>query len=726
VGVWRGRQDVRRAWFGYLVAGLSIIGSYYLLPADGIGRAGRVVVYCLVSGSAAAAVAVGIRAFRPRPALPWILLGLGQLVYAAADSTFYVVQYFTPTPAYPGPADVLYLAHYPLTVAGLVLLFRARAPRRYLPGLIDAGMAGVAATLLCWLYLIAPQARAATPLLTRSVSTAYPVLDLAVLVVGLLLVLGAGGRSTAFCLLSVSLLAIFAADTVYSLQQLSGTYHAGNVLDAIWLAGNLTLGAAALHPAMAGISTRVTCAEVMLSPSRIAVLSVAALGAPVTLLVQYAIDGVRDLPVTAAACVLLFGLTIARMTGLVADQRRLAMTDPLTGLYTRRFVEEQLALETARVRRGRGSLALFIVDADHFKSINDRYGHPTGDRVLAGIAGRLRDAAREGDVLARYGGEEFALLAPNADEADLAPIAERLRAAVARAPVAAGAAGSTSVTVSVGGAACPTHAADPAGLVQVADQALYAAKARGRNRAVIGPATEPVNGTPTGLRTARMLVVDDPAVPAGTPMINYLCQVADHVDARLSPQEHSMAIARWARELSVELGQDEAATTRVELAGRLHDIGKIAVPDEILSKPARLTEAEWALMKAHPSHGARLAALVPGLAPVAEVIRQHHERFDGTGYPDRLAGPAIRSEARILAVCDSWAAMRSDRHYQAAYDEDRARAELRRGRGTQFDPELVDLFLLLHEQGRLGELWPLPDGGPLPHPAASALQNISS
>jgi two-component system cell cycle response regulator len=721
VGVWRVRRELGRVWAGYLLAGLLITGSYYLLPADGAGRAGRVVVYCLVSGSAAVAVAVGIRAYRPRPALPWILLGLGQLVYAAADSTFYIVQYFTPTPAYPGPADVLYLGHYPLTVAGLVLLFRARARRRYLPGLIDAGMVGVAATLLCWLYLIAPQARAATPLLTRSVSTAYPVLDLAVLVVGLLLVLGVGGRSTAFCLLSASLLAIFAADTVYSLQQLSGTYHAGNVLDAIWLAGNLALGAAALHPAMAGISTRVTCAEVMLSPSRIAVLSVAALGAPVTLLVQYATGGVRDLPVTATACVLLFGLTIARMTGLVADQRRLAMTDPLTGLYSRRFVEEQLALEAARVRRGRGSLALFIVDADHFKSINDRYGHPAGDRALAGIAARLRDAAREGDVLARYGGEEFALLAPNADEADLAPIAERLRAAVARAPIPAGAAGTTAVTVSVGGAACPTHATDPAGLVQVADQALYAAKARGRNRAVIGPPTDPA-----GPRTARLVVVDDPALPADSPMINYLCQVADHVDARLSPQEHSMAIARWARTLSVELGQDEAATTRVELAGRLHDIGKIAVPDEILSKPARLTEAEWALMKAHPGHGARLAALVPGLTPVAEVIRQHHERFDGTGYPDKLAGLAIRSEARILAVCDSWAAMRSDRHYQAAYDEDRARAELRRGRGTQFDPELVDLFLLLHERGQVGELWPLPDGDPLAQPAASALQNISS
>lgn len=172
----------------------------------------------------------------------------------------------------------------------------------------------------------------------------------------------------------------------------------------------------------------------------------------------------------------------------------------------------------------------------------------------------------------------------------------------------------------------------------------------------------------------------------------------------MSGHEHSSAISRWATVLSRTLGHDAATTWRLELAGRLHDVGKIVVPESILSKPGDLTAAEWDLLRQHPEHGARLARLVPGLGAVAESIRQHHERFDGTGYPDRLRGTEIRVEARVIAVCDSWAAMRSDRAYQAAIPEDQAREQLRAGRGSQFDPELVDLFLDLHDRGFVGEL----------------------
>jgi HD-GYP domain-containing protein (c-di-GMP phosphodiesterase class II) len=128
------------------------------------------------------------------------------------------------------------------------------------------------------------------------------------------------------------------------------------------------------------------------------------------------------------------------------------------------------------------------------------------------------------------------------------------------------------------------------------------------------------------------------------------------------------------------------------------------VPEAILTKPSRLTDEEWRLLRQHPDHGSRLARLVPGFDAVAESIRQHHERYDGNGYPDRLAGSGIRLEARIIAVCDSWAAMRSDRAYQAALSEDQAREQMWAGRGTQFDPDLVDLFLSLHERGEVGAL----------------------
>jgi two-component system cell cycle response regulator len=156
--------------------------------------------------------------------------------------------------------------------------------------------------------------------------------------------------------------------------------------------------------------------------------------------------------------------------------------------------------------------------------------------------------------------------------------------------------------------------------------------------------------------------------------------------------------------LSRSLGRDAATTRRVALAGRLHDVGKIVIPDAVLGKPGELSTQEWDLLVRHPDHGARLVRVVPGFAAVAESIRQHHERVDGTGYPVGLQGTDIRVEARIIAVCDSWAAMRAARAYQAALPEDHAREQLRTGRGTQFAPDLVDLFLSLRDGGQIDDL----------------------
>jgi diguanylate cyclase (GGDEF)-like protein len=353
------------------------------------------------------------------------------------------------------------------------------------------------------------------------------------------------------------------------------------------------------------------------------------------------------------------------------------------------------------------------VDVDHFKSINDRYGHPAGDLALIEIAARLREVTRPGDVLARYGGEEFALLAPGASADELSGLSERLRNQVASSPITVRTDTYVAVTVSVGSASFPLHGENPAELVAAADRALYRAKAEGRNRAVIGESRAP---TPFLIGLAE----------EHGAMVDFLRHVADEVDARLSVHEHSRAVGRWSLLLSGELGQDEATSARVELAGRLHDIGKIVLPEGILTKPSTLTDEEWRLLRQHPDHGSRLALLVPGFGAVAEIIRQHHERYDGTGYPDRRTGTDIRVEARILAVCDSWAAMRSDRVYQPSLSEDHAREQLRLGRGTQFDPDLVDLFLGLHEQGRLGELHRVRSAPSQDAWSARVFQNISS
>jgi two-component system, cell cycle response regulator len=692
------RGQGERWWLLYLATGYALVGLYYLIPREGSMLVVRVVVYCAISASAAVAVLATV-ALRPvGPRLPWVLLGLSQVVYAMADTTFYVLHYLLHNAAYPGPADVLYLAHYPLVVAGLTLLIRRRSPGKDRPSLIDAAVLAVVAAMLSWLFLIGPQAALDAPLPVKAASLAYPVADLAMLAVALRLVMAAGRRPTSFFLLCGYLFAIFAADTLYALQQLHSTYQTGNFLDAIWLAGNLALGAAALHPTRVFVAEQGRNRDQPLGPARLLALTAAALVAPATLLVQYLRGHSSGIPVVAVACAVLFVLTIARLAGVVAVQRRLAITDALTGLHTRRFLEATLPLELARARRGGGAApAIFILDVDHFKSINDRYGHPAGDRALVEIANRLRAAARDGDVLARHGGEEFAVLVPSAHPQELVSIAERLRQRIASSPFALVDDRWIAITVSVGAACYPVHGGTPSELVSAADRALYLAKAHGRNRVMVaGAPGASVGYIPPSLdRTA---------------MVDYLRHVADRVDGLLSGYEHSQAISRWTVLLAQEFGLDETTRRCTELAGRLHDIGKIIVPEAVLTKPGELSEEEWVEIRRHPEYGYRMARLVPGLDTVATIIRQHHERYDGLGYPDRLAGPSILFGARILAVCDAWAAMLADRPYQRMSSEEQARDALVRGRGGQFDPEVVDVFLEVHERGVLGLPGRLPGG----------------
>jgi diguanylate cyclase (GGDEF)-like protein len=535
-------------------------------------------------------------------------------------------------------------------------------------------------------------------------------MDLALLVVAIRLILEQGRRPASFFFICASLLLIMAADTLYVLQQLNGNYTTGNGLDLLWLSGNVSLGAAALHPTMRRLAEPAQPAQQAPGRLRIAILTGAALVAPATLALE-AVRGQRGHEfVIAGACALLFLLTILRMMGLITEQRRLATTDGLTGLATRRYLEARLAVDVARARRNGGSVGLVLLDVDNFKQVNDRYGHPAGDRVLIEMAVRLREVQGDG-VLARFGGEEFALLLANPGPGEMAQVAERLRHQVAQFPMTIGDDVRTSVTVSAGAASFPEDADELGELVGVVDNALYAAKARGRDRVVVGRAATANSGEAYG----------------ASRMMDYLTFVAEDVDGRLSGHEHSGAIARWARAVAVELGLDADTTRRAELAGRLHDVGKIVIPDEVLTKPTGLSEQEWSLMAQHAEYGYRLIHPVPGLAPIAEIIRQHHERFDGLGYPNQLRGESISIEARVIAVCDSWAAMRADRLYQPALDEDRAREELVHGRGTQFDPDLVDIFLSLRDRGLIDPLRQLRPGPSMPYASsANPFQNINS
>jgi diguanylate cyclase (GGDEF)-like protein/putative nucleotidyltransferase with HDIG domain len=358
-----------------------------------------------------------------------------------------------------------------------------------------------------------------------------------------------------------------------------------------------------------------------------------------------------------------------------------ARTDPLTQLPNRRGFRELLDLELERARRGETPMSVLIGDLDHFKDVNDRAGHHVGDAVLQRVAALLREGVRQIDVAARIGGEEFAVILPGSDAQQAFAVAERLRCHLRDAFADA----TVPTTISFGIASHPAHAETAASLVRAADEALYGAKESGRNRSVIhSQALRELAGT-RGAREERDVEAER--------YLAVVLDLAEAVDVRFSGSaRHSETVGRYAELMARELGMSEQRIGRVRLAGLLHDVGKVGVPDAILRKPGALTPEERTVIGRHPELGAQILEH-PSLSDVQTWVVAHHERPDGRGYPLGLSGDEVPFEARIVAVADAYEAMTSDRSYRDAIGHERARDELRRYAGTQFDVEVVEAFL---------------------------------
>ena len=368
-----------------------------------------------------------------------------------------------------------------------------------------------------------------------------------------------------------------------------------------------------------------------------------------------------------------------RMSGLIRRLSDAARTDPLTGLLNRRGFQAVFDLELERSRRSGRPCALLVGDLDHFKRVNDLLGHPAGDERLQKFARLLELGKRRIDAAGRMGGEEFALLLPETDEHGAYVIAERLRHKVRDAF----ATDQVALTVSFGVAAYPNHGGSTDQLLQAADQALYVAKELGRDRtALYRPEV-----------SMQTLGVNDRSDLHADGYMAAMMVLAEAVDLRdAGTLLHSETVGRYAELIAAELGLAEEHVERVKLAGILHDIGKVGVPDAILQKAGPLDEADWAEVRGHADLGSRLLTGA-GMADIALWVRAHHERPDGSGYPDGLKRAEIPPEARIIAVADAYEAMVADRCYRPGMPPLRARAELERGSGSQFDPIVVEAFL---------------------------------
>jgi len=351
---------------------------------------------------------------------------------------------------------------------------------------------------------------------------------------------------------------------------------------------------------------------------------------------------------------------------------RLALTDPLTGLGNHRHFHERLARELEHALRCGRPLALCLVDIDDFKRVNDHFGHPAGDRVLSQVATRLRQS---GEAF-RLGGDEFAVLLPGSEDGQALTAANSIVERISRLDF--GQLG--PVTVSAGIALAPQHARQRDELLHLVDTALYRAKEEGKNRAEVY--------RPDVVELAelkRLAGAQDRAA-----RLRAAASLANAVDARdVYSGNHSQRVAELAVRLAARIGLSREEIELTQLAGSLHDLGKLALPENLLRKPAPLTEPEWSVLKEHASLGSRMLESL-GIGSVAEWVLHHHERWDGTGYPDGLAGTEIPLGARILFVADAFDAMTSGGLYGKACSPNDAMSELVLCAGTQFDPSVVE------------------------------------
>ncbi|MFC4063995.1 GGDEF domain-containing protein [Actinoplanes subglobosus] len=467
------------AWQLCLAAAPVIIGVYYLLVQAGLWPGAQVALY--VSANATFAVAALVTA-RRHPSMRTIMLLLAGSAAAGVtgDVLFYFDALVHGEPPYPGVPDLFYLLAYPLMAVGMLLIVRRRTPGWDSASVIDAAIVAIGTGYLVFQFLIVPLVDFSDKF-TSLVSVAYPVGDLMLIVVGARLMLGAGPRTTALRFFGGYLGLVLVADACYGYQTQAGTYQAGNVLDALWIGASFALAAGVLHPSAIKMVSTSHAATPDATPGRLAVLAIAAVTAPTSIVVQHYTGAEGHVVVAAVICILLFLLVMLRMAGLVQAQRHAAVTDGLTGLRSRRFFEQALGNQGERSVKSGVPVSVLLLDIDHFKNVNDTYGHNGGDRVLVEVTHRLRELVRPGDVVARYGGEEFAVLLPDTMPEQAAEIAERIRRGVSAAPIAVDESRLHAVTVSVGVAGMPA-AGTTDELVLAADRALYAAKNAGRNR----------------------------------------------------------------------------------------------------------------------------------------------------------------------------------------------------------------------------------------------------
>ena len=657
---WRARAESRGRWVP-MAAGMGALLLVYAgwqlfrWPAVDRRLIGDAFFYPVGLAAGCAAVGASRRcADQPRLRSAWRLLAVAAIVYLAGDIAQTIYELEGPLP-FPSVADALYLSFYPLMLWGLLRFPAGRRDRRARVRLmLDLTVVAIGGAMVVTYVVLGPTLRQSGPnALSNAVSIAYPVGDM-ILLVGLGSVLLRRTAVSSACALQfmvAGLLFFVAADLVYGYIQLHSTYQGGDPVDSLWMiaiALFAVAGAAQTDPESTAVVAEVKRRTASWTPY-VAV----AVGFGL-LIVDH-----RDLSLVIAGALL---ATLVSVRQFLAQKdllklQRLAsyesLHDALTDLPNRRRLIDDLraALATSRQDRSR---ALAMFDLDGFKTYNDTFGHLAGDQLLVRVGHRLREFVAPYGRAYRLGGDEFCVLL----DAMGAPL-DQIVAGAAEALSETGA--GFSIGASYGMVTIPAEANDVSAALHIADTRMYAKK-NGRRAATIIAQTRDV----------------------------LLRATAEH---SASLPEHMLEVGELSRNVARRLGLDAETVELTLRAGELHDVGKLAIPQSILSKVAPLSDTEWAFVRNHTLIGERVLNAAPALQPVAKLVRSTHERYDGAGYPDGLSGEQIPLPSRIVFACDAFHAMISCRPYAPGISETDARTELSRCAGGQFDPGVIDALL---------------------------------
>ncbi|MEA2140851.1 MAG: hypothetical protein QOC91_950 [Solirubrobacteraceae bacterium] len=613
---------------------------------------------------------------RAEDRVAWLIIGAGLLARTGGDFVWTIWLDGVSSPPYPSIADALYLGLYPATYIGLTLLMRSHFRHTGAAVWLDGFVVGLTTAAL-GADLIFPAVLGATSGNAASVGVnlAYPFGDFLLLVfiaVGFALSGWRPGRQ--WLLLGAGIAVNATADMLYVYQVAKGSYVEGNLLNTLWPASMVVIALAAWQPGSERSGRDVVGRHTIVLPALSALLALA-------LLVSASIHSLTRLSVALATLALLAagtraGLTYRENVRMLMRERRGATTDALTELGNRRQLMDDLELAIGRAGRGFASTLAFF-DLDGFKRYNDSFGHGAGDALLIRL-GRALAAAVEGEGEAyRLGGDEFCVLLTERSARD------DDRVNKAREALAERGSGFT-VTASCGVVLLPDDADTVSAALNLADERMYADK----------------SGAGRSTRARAQTVLMQQSV---------LMQLLTEREPRL--HDHVCDVGQLATAIGRRFDLNSEQLDELRRAAELHDLGKLAVPDQVLNKPGQLSDSEWRLMRQHTIIGERILNAAPALRPVARLVRSSHERWDGGGYPDGLAGLEIPLGSRIIAACDAYDAIVSERSYDAARSGEDALAELRRNAGSQFDADVVEALCEHVERHSAIEAAPMLDTG---------------